>query len=118
MTADDRVLRTIPAVDRLSRTSEAQAMTAQYGRGITTTCIRAVLAAVRGSVSSGETVPPEAMLLQRVRTALEALHGPRIRPVLNLSGTVQHTNLGRALLAPEAAAAALRAATGTKSSSL
>jgi L-seryl-tRNA(Ser) seleniumtransferase len=49
-------------------------------------------------------------LLGRVHDALERLHGTRLRPVLNLTGTVLHTNLGRATLAPEAIDAMARVA--------
>jgi L-seryl-tRNA(Ser) seleniumtransferase len=46
------------------------------------------------------------------RAQLEALSRPSLKPVFNLTGTVLHTNLGRAVLAPEAIAAAVAAMQG------
>jgi L-seryl-tRNA(Ser) seleniumtransferase len=109
MSAAAPALQSIPSVDRLLRSAGGQVLAAEYGRTVTTECIRQVLEAVRGST---EAVPAEETLLARVSAELQALHAPRLRQVLNLTGTVLHTNLGRALLAPEAIEAVTRAASG------
>ncbi len=109
MSAAAATLQSIPSVDRLLRSTGGQVLVAQYGRTVTTECIRQVLEAVR---EKAEAVPAEESLLGRVSVELLALHATRLRQVLNLTGTVLHTNLGRALLAPEAIDAVTRAASG------
>ena len=94
-------------MDRLLRSAAGQVLVSQFGRAATTECVREVLQTVR---KQGAAVPDEASLVARANAELHARHASRLRPVLNLTGTVLHTNLGRALLAPEAMAAVSRAA--------
>lgn len=82
------------------------------GRAVVTESIRQVLAEARraivGDASHGAI--DEARLLERVQARLE--HASRLspRPVFNLTGTILHTNLGRAPLPPETIAAMISAA--------
>lgn len=113
MTAPDQPAPTRPArppsVDRLLSDPAAAAATGTYGRAALTDAIRAVLAEVRaGRAALGES----AELLARAERRLEDENRPSLRPVLNLTGTVLHTNLGRAPLPPEAAAAVAAVMTG------
>ena len=82
-------LRALPSVDRLA-----------------TAVARAELAERRAEVLAGET--GEADLVERARARLRS----SLRRVLNATGVVVHTNLGRAPLAAEARAAVARAAEG------
>jgi L-seryl-tRNA(Ser) seleniumtransferase len=82
-------LRALPSVDRLA-----------------TAVARAELAERRAEVLAGDTA--EADLVERARARLR----PSLRRVLNATGVVVHTNLGRAPLAAEARAAVARAAEG------
>lgn len=92
----------LPAVDRVLRTAAAADAIALHGRLPTVGAVRAVLAALRadGSVAEADSVAETA------RTRLDAAARPKVQPVFNLTGIVLHTNLGRALLAEEAVAAA------------
>jgi L-seryl-tRNA(Ser) seleniumtransferase len=99
-------LRQLPSVDAVLRTETATAAISRHGRSSVVTAIRGALAAARQT----QTVAIEAEdIAAQARDDLEAEAVPRLRPVFNLTGTVLHTNLGRALLAEEAVAAALAA---------
>ncbi|MBV8740087.1 MAG: L-seryl-tRNA(Sec) selenium transferase [Alphaproteobacteria bacterium] len=109
MTAAPREGRAaLPAVDAILRSAGGARLIAQFGRTLVLDAVRAVLAMRResGEAGSVDTVIAEAA------AALEKLMQPSQRQVFNLTGTVLHTNLGRAPLpeeAIEAAAAAMRA---------
>lgn len=92
----------LPSVDRLLQ--RVAPLIEAHGRSLVTTCIRAELAAARSAIRGGLPTPDEAELLDAVSARLDRLVRPRLRPVFNLSGTVLHTNLGRAQLAEEAIA--------------
>jgi L-seryl-tRNA(Ser) seleniumtransferase len=101
-------LRAIPSVERLL--GAAAALLARYRRDHVVGVIRTVLDDVRRAVVSGTPVPSDDALLSRIAARLEA--GPALRRVINATGVVLHTNLGRAPLAEEAVAALVTAARG------
>jgi L-seryl-tRNA(Ser) seleniumtransferase len=94
-------------VDQVLRTPLAAAAIARFGRTATTDAVRRALAAVRESArNDGATALPDAPAIAAgAAQILDADNAPSLRRVFNLTGTVLHTNLGRALL-PEAAIAA------------
>ena len=77
-----------------------------HGRGFVTGLVRERIAATRDALrgEGGADYPPCGVeeLARQVSQDIEDLLAPSIRPVLNLTGTVLHTNLGRAPLPPEA----------------
>jgi L-seryl-tRNA(Ser) seleniumtransferase len=95
----------LPAVDRVLATAAAAEAAARHGRPLTVAAVRERLAALR---AEGAVAGPEAVATEAAR-ALDAAARPRVRPVFNLTGTVLHTNLGRALLAEAAVEAAVTA---------
>jgi L-seryl-tRNA(Ser) seleniumtransferase len=102
-------LRRLPSVDEVLRTESASAAINRHGRLAVVAAARNALAAARakGMVTlAAEDVGAAAL------ASLDAGAVSRLRPVFNLTGTVLHTNLGRALLADEAAEAALAAMRG------
>jgi L-seryl-tRNA(Ser) seleniumtransferase len=96
----------LPSVDRLLRLPEAQGLLEEHGHTLVVDQCRGLLAQLREEIRSGLDAGElaEAALLRRLRERLQAALRPRLRRVLNLSGIVIHTNLGRALLADEAIA--------------
>lgn len=108
-------LRALPSVDRLLSLPQAAALIDRHGRSAATDALRAALAEARAELrGSGGAAPDGAAIASRAAAALDAAAQSALRPVLNLTGTVLHTNLGRALLseaAVEAACAAMRAPT-------
>ena len=104
----------IPSVDRLLNAAAFEPLLARYGRTQVTAALRAHLEALRqaalagklGRASLATPLIAAAVAAQLVEAARAAL-----RPVFNLTGTVLHTNLGRALLPPEAVRAVVQALT-------
>lgn len=104
-------LRALPSVDRLLSGVEGQALVARHGRAAVTDALRAALENAREAVRRGGAAPDGAAIASRAAEALETGAQSALRPALNLTGTVLHTNLGRAVLAEvavEAASAAMR----------
>ena len=102
--------RALPSVDRFLQSEAGAALADAYGRALVVAALRAELALARGRIrDGGDGGALAAMLPGRVAAALEAGALAGLRPVLNLSGTVLHTNLGRAILPDEAIAAACAA---------
>jgi L-seryl-tRNA(Ser) seleniumtransferase len=97
--------RGLPSVDAVMRTDVAQAALARFGHPATVGAVRAELAGLRRNDRAIAADNAAALALAR----LEAADTPRARSVYNLTGTVLHTNLGRAVVAEAAIAAAAEA---------
>ena len=103
--------REIPSVQRLLERTELRDLCEAYGRRATLGALRAEVDALRSALLSGRAVQADvAALIQRVASHIRARQRPSLVPVINATGVVLHTNLGRAPLAPAAAAAAARLA--------
>ncbi|MFL6716643.1 MAG: L-seryl-tRNA(Sec) selenium transferase, partial [Burkholderiaceae bacterium] len=107
MTAHAAMAR-LPSVDRMLRWPLMAALIEAHGRTLVLDAARAELAACR---ASGELRADEE-LAAAVEARLRRLLAPSLRPVLNLTGTVLHTNLGRAPLPQEAIDAMVQVASG------
>ena len=109
---DKALLRCLPRVDGLLAAVEG--MCGDAPRSVVTEAVRGTLDELRGAVLLGEEtrIPDERELCERVvrRVRRECL--PSLRGVINATGVVLHTNLGRACLSERAAAAAAAAAAG------
>ncbi|MET3654590.1 L-seryl-tRNA(Ser) seleniumtransferase [Dyella japonica] len=103
-------LRHLPAVATVLATAEAAPWLERYGRVATTDAIRQAIDEAREALraAAGAAAPTAAELAQRAGRLLEA-RTPGLRPLFNLTGTVLHTNLGRAVLADVAIDAAVDA---------
>lgn len=91
----------IPSVNILLNTPSVQKLVSMHGGNLVTRCVQSVLINARQSILAGASTNM-ALLLQSVLEETERVLLPSIRPVYNLTGTVLHTNLGRAPL-PESA---------------
>jgi L-seryl-tRNA(Ser) seleniumtransferase len=103
-------LSRLPSVDRLLSATALASLVDVYGRAVVTGMVRDVLAATRSAAREGAPLPDEADLIARVGAGVTAKMQPKLRPVFNLTGTVLHTNLGRAPLPEEAVQALIAAA--------
>jgi len=107
-------LRRLPSVDALLQTSQAATLIEQYGRDLTLTALRETLTKTRltHSQNSKEALPDIPTLLSKAGATLQAWLAPTLRPVINATGVILHTNLGRAPLSIAAQQALLAAAVG------
>ena len=106
-------LRRIPSVDQLLKSASAAGIIERFGRPALTEALRSALAQTRTDVRNGLNAPSAETIMAAALVSLEAADKSSLRPLFNLTGTVLHTNLGRALLAQaaiEAATAAMREA--------
>ncbi|HSW31443.1 MAG TPA: L-seryl-tRNA(Sec) selenium transferase [Longimicrobiales bacterium] len=112
MTTDPR--RRIPPVEGLLVSPAFEPLRQEYGRVRVVAVLRSLQAAVRGTLSEGGPVPTDepSWWAAEVRERLRAGDVPSLRPVINATGVVLHTNLGRAPLAAAAREAMTRAALG------
>ena len=95
----------LPAVDRVLRAPSAARLIERHGRNLVTEAVRDAIAVRRGT---GATASVEAIVVAS-GAALAHLMQASQRRVFNLTGTVLHTNLGRAPLPEEAVTAAIEA---------
>jgi len=104
----------IPSLDRLLNADALQPALETHGRTQVVAALRRDLDALRKRALDGGVPRHEleaAAVAARTSAALDEAAQPRLRAVYNLTGTVLHTNLGRALLPDEAVASVLRALT-------
>jgi len=100
----------LPAVDQLLRSDAGAALAARFGRAATVDAIRRTLDAIRQAARGGAKAKTDAIRIARAaQELLEREDAPSLRRVFNLTGTVLHTNLGRAVLPESAVAAAVAA---------
>nr|HID12479.1 L-seryl-tRNA(Sec) selenium transferase [Anaerolineae bacterium] len=98
-------LRQLPSIDRLLGEEAGQELVAAYGHLQTVDALRETLDAVRDEVRAGADVPGVATLVARAGTRLRERLAPTLRPVINATGVIIHTNLGRAPLSAATRAA-------------
>ena len=110
------LLRALPSVDELLARPALLALAQAASRALVTQAARAVLAARRSELKAEGAARQHALTPAAIEASVvaevEALLAPSLRPVINATGVVLHTNLGRAPLAPDAVAAISRVAGG------
>jgi L-seryl-tRNA(Ser) seleniumtransferase len=104
--------RRLPAVNALLQQPEIVLLAALHGQGLVTESVRAVLAAARSQIAAGRNAPPEDGWPALVAAHLEAVQQPSLIPVINATGVIIHTNLGRAPLSRPALEAVAQTARG------
>jgi len=109
-----RTRSSIPSVDEVLRTPEGEAASARFGRTAALAAVRGELAGLRSRLQAaqpggGDRAATARQVARSATADLEKSEVPNLRRVFNLTGTVLHTNLGRAVLAESAVAAATHA---------
>jgi L-seryl-tRNA(Ser) seleniumtransferase len=107
-------LRDLPSVEQLLQTPKAAALISSYGRPITVQAIRDVLQEYRDALRNPQMAVlfNETEIFSQTEARLETWLHPSLTPVINATGVVLHTNLGRAPLSHKAIQAVQRIALG------
>jgi L-seryl-tRNA(Ser) seleniumtransferase len=95
-------LRDLPSIDQLLQQPVVISWVSEFGRPLTLEALRLSLEGARQGFAQSKHIPNIQAILER---ALKDLHGwtiPSIQPVINATGVILHTNLGRAPLSPSA----------------
>lgn len=97
-------LRSIPGVDRVLELIQTDPVLSKTPKTVITRAIRETLESIRGTILEGKTdgLPDNAMgpfVLEKVKKAVAQSMTPNLRRVINATGVVVHTNLGRSILA-------------------
>ncbi|PJG83273.1 L-seryl-tRNA(Sec) selenium transferase [Caviibacterium pharyngocola] len=107
------LFRQLPSTDKLLQLAQEEQLIAEFGRSAVVNCCRALLQEAREQIKSQQNPPhffaDSALLTQALRRRLTQAQQVKIQSVHNLTGTVLHTNLGRALWSEAAQNAALTA---------
>src|SRR5436305_9233023 len=112
MSIDQNQLRLLPSIDELLQSSSGAGLIAQYSRGMTLRAIRAALAQARLDIFNGSTCPSPKHLLAAAEQTLQQIMQPHLRSVINATGVIINTNLGRSPMSQEALQAIQQVAGG------
>ncbi|GAF68784.1 unnamed protein product, partial [marine sediment metagenome] len=89
-------LRQLPSVDQLVSTEAMTESITRYGRSLTVEAVRYVFEHLRSTFKPGGSVPAESSLISMVVKQLETWTAITLHSVINATGVILHTNLGRA----------------------
>ena len=106
--------RALPSVDRLLQLEAIGVLIARYGRPLVTETLRTLLDVRRATLAASAALAApfdESAFVDACTARLAADTQASLKPVFNLTGTVLHTNLGRALMPKSAAEAVMQAMT-------
>lgn len=106
--------RRLPSVDRLLQTPEARAWLVSHPRDLVVEALRGGLDEARQAMARGTDRSP-AVILARAGARIERARETSLRPVINGTGVILHTNLGRAPLSPATLAAMVEVGRGYSS---
>ena len=96
--SDQQRLRAIPSVNEILQAPAVAALTERHGRELVTYGVRAVLSEVRAELAADGPMPESETIAARVGVLTQRIAGRSLKPVLNATGIIIHTNLGRAPL--------------------
>jgi L-seryl-tRNA(Ser) seleniumtransferase len=112
MNVDQEQLRLLPSVDELLYSSSGQQLVQQYSRSMALRSVRASIAQARAQIRQGAQCPSSDELLLAAEHMLKESQRPNLQPVINATGVIINTNLGRSPLSQEALQAVQRVAGG------
>lgn len=95
-------MRDLPSVDFLLQSEAAEQLAESFGRGLLKEAVRESLDQARTSIREGSSAPSEEQILESIASILSSWTTATLQPVINASGVILHTNLGRAPLSTPA----------------
>jgi len=95
-------LRQLPSVDQLISTEAMEDCITRFGRPLTIEAVRTILGNLRSSYNLGDGIPSENELISEILQQLETWTAVTLQNVINATGVILHTNLGRAPLSRSA----------------
>jgi L-seryl-tRNA(Ser) seleniumtransferase len=98
-------LRRLPSVDKVLNDPKIKDLEKAFPHDLIVSLIRENLDCCRTSIPGGEEAPPLPEIVENTVNQAQALARPSLRPLINATGVVLHTNLGRAPLSEETVAA-------------
>ncbi len=105
-------LRHLPSVDRLLSEKSIQALEEVFPRDLIANLIRETLSVCRAELIKGQNLPAVSDIVADIVKRAEALSQPGLRPLINATGVILHTNLGRSPLSEDAITAMHMASSG------
>ena len=105
-------LRNLPSVESVLSSRRIRTLAEQYTRDWVTNLVRESIEQARGAIRTGSSAPVLEEIVNSVAQRIEVLSRVYPRPVINATGVIIHTNLGRAPLSLEAMEAMLQASEG------
>lgn len=94
-------LRDLPSVDLILQEEKTQLLVEEFGRDLVLNGIRATLDSARADIRNEEFILSTEVIIQEVQSLLQKWLQPSLRQVINATGIILHTNLGRAPLSRE-----------------
>jgi len=107
----DNPYRALPSVDHLMADERLRGLREEAPL-VLTEIARQALEAARGAIAEGTPAPGEDQIVENILAQAQAVLQPSLRPVINATGVIIHTNLGRAPLSGDAIAAMTAASRG------
>ena len=101
----DSPFRRLPSVDRVLASPEVRALSARYAADTVVDLVREELEAARQTIADGARAPTFQKIVTAVLRRAEVTLAPTLHPLINATGVIIHTNLGRAPLSDETLAA-------------
>ncbi len=99
---ESNALRQLPSVDKLLSDERIEKLTRTFRREVVVGIIRECLAGIRKEIAAGKYAPPFDNVVKTVLQKADALENPSLTPLINATGVVLHTNLGRAPMSEDA----------------
>lgn len=94
--------RRLPGVDKVISDERVARLAARYPHELLVSLVRRQLESARAAITAGKPSPSLDDIVESVTSQLDDLENPTLRPLINATGVVLHTNIGRAPLSREA----------------
>jgi len=108
-------LRDLPSIERLLQSDGGAELQNDFGRSLTVEALRLEVDRARAVLRRGAAAPAPEGLIEGARRWLNLRLASTLQPVINATGVILHTNLGRAVLSADAQQAVLAAASAYSS---